>query len=776
MRASSGEVGPVAGPRPGLPSITPLWRAAARTRCLPSKFEPPRLHAALVDRRRLSDHLVRTADVPLVVLSAPPGSGKTVALAQWMQVDRRPVAWLHVDAGDNDPAVFVTGVAATVSPLAEAGPQVLDLLQTRAPRLRDRVVPRLGTALAAAPQFLLVLDDAHLLENAECWDYLTLLLRQLPDGATIAIGSREDPPLPLARLHAQGDLVSLGQRELALTREEAAQLLRMHDVDAAEGMIDDLLDLTEGWVSGLTLALLASKDSSPADLAARLRGDQREIAAYLWGEVLRRQAPDVQRFLLETAILDELSAPLCAAVTGRADAGDVLDDLESRHVFVTAMDDRNQWYRYHHLFAELLRTRLERRAPRAVAGLHRRAARWNEAHGRAERAVAHWLAAGEPGRTAELVERTCDEYLETGRQESARRLLQLFTEEQLLAHPGLAVTAGWVYAVCIGTPQEQARWTHLVSRMELPDEPPADSSRGRGARGARPRVSASSLRSSLLLLRAELAVDGLARQLEDFRASLQLETRVGTSFYDVAQQGYGRSQWLTGHPRQAEKVLRKLLGDTEDVHTRAGVSAELALIAQDDGRWDAARALQADAERLFPDLGLEETPGFCSFLPLQLAHLRQLVHEDDPGAQEVTAVVGAYAGRMVHRAPWMRLWAAVMLGEVALDEGDLDAARGWSAQAAATLAAYPDAGIFAARSRRLQRALEERSLAVALTRAERRVLDLLPTHLTPPQIGAELFISHNTVKTHLRAIYRKLGASSRAEAVARSRELGLLKS
>ena len=761
MRASSGEVGPVAGPRPGLPSTTPLWRAAARTRFLPSKFEPPRLHAALVDRRRLSDHLVRTAAVPLVVLSAPPGSGKTVALVQWMQVDRRPVAWLHVDAGDNDPAVFVTGVAATVSPVAEAGPQVLELLKGRAPRLRDRVVPLLGTALAAASPFLLVLDDAHLLENAECWDYLTLLLRQLPDGATIAIGSREDPPLPLARLHAQGDLVSLGQRELALTREEAAQLLRMHDVDAAEVMIDDLLGLTEGWVSGLTLALLAGEDSAPADLAARLRGDQREIAAYLLGEVLRRQAPDVQRFLLETAILDELSAPLCAAVTGRTDAGDVLDDLESRHVFVTAMDDCNEWYRYHHLFAELLRTRLERRAPRAVAGLHRRAARWNEAHARAERAVAHWLAAGEPARTVELVERTCDLYLETGRQESARRLLQLFTEEQLLAHPGLAVTAGWVYAACIGTPDEQLHWAHIVSRLKVDDEPAWD--------------GATTLRSSLTMLRAELAAGGMTRQREDFRECTCLETRVGTRDYVDARMGYARALYLTGSPRIAANLLRELLVVVEDPRTAAGLCDWLALIAQDQGRWRDADETLAVADAQGERLHLDEEPCLCSYLPTQLAHARQLSHHGDRAAMAFARAVGGYVERMVHRAPWILLLAHVTLAEVALEQDDLDAARGWSAQAAATLATYPDAGILAARSRRLQRALEERSLAVALTRAERRVLDLLPTHLTPPQIGAELFLSHNTVKTHLRAIYRKLGASSRAEAVAHSRELGLLK-
>jgi len=757
MILRSGDAGPSTGRSPGQSSTTPVWRAVARSRLLPSKLRPPRLHVALV-RRALIDTLVGV-DAPLVLLSAPAGSGKTVCLVQWASEDPRPVGWLHVDAADNDPVVFVTGIAAALGPLIELGRPVMELLNLRAPRLRDRVLPCLGAAVAGAPPFVLILDDCQHVRSPECWECVDLLLQHLPDGATLAAASREDPPLPIGRMRAQGDVVVVGMPELALGFEEAKQLLLMHAVSVPGDQLARLLEITEGWVTGVYLALLAGRDSAHPDRLPDVRGDQREIAAYFLAEVLERQPDDVQAFLVETAILDELTTPLCAAVTRRPGAEAMLAGLSRRNLFVTALDEHGEWYRYHHLFAELLRAHLARHEPAVIAELHRRAASWYEDNGHAEPAVRHWLAAGDAGQTVALVERTCDVYLETGRQESARRLLRLFSEEQLLAHPGLAVTAGWVFAACIGTPEEQEHWTHRISSLKVPDEPTADGS--------------PSLLSSLKLLRAELAVDGLSGQLESFRECLPLEPRVGSDWHDAAQQGYGRALWFTGSQRRAERVLRKVLDETEDVLTRAGVGAEVALIAQDAGRWDEAAALVEGARRQVPELGLDLHPGFCSFLPLQLALLPQMTHEGDPGAPRFADEVGEHTERMVHRAPWMRLWAAVMLGEVALEQGDLAEARRRAAEATTIIATYPDAGIFGARTRRLTRALEWRASG-DVTPAEARVLGLLPTHLTLPQIAAELFISRNTVKSHLRALYRKLGASSRAEAVMRARELGLL--
>lgn len=750
--------GSSAGRREDVPSTATVWRAVARFGLLPSRLEPQRLHVTAVERRLATE--LAGLRTPLVVLSAPAGSGKTIALVQWRSAESRPVAWLCLDASDNDPVVFVAGLFAALSPIVEPGPQALELLQRSSARLHDRVIPRLGESLRRAPPFVLMLDDCQLLHNAECWTCLETLLELLPAGATVALGTREAPPLPLARLRAEARLEEVGADRLALSPVEVRLLLQAHGVPASEALVDELLRLTEGWATGLHLVLDADGGKRPADLPEEVRGDQRAIAAYFVGEVLEREPPEVQSFLLETSILKELSAPLCAAVTRRDDAGETLDSLARRNLFIAALDQRGEWYRYHHLFAELLQSRLCRSRPRALARLHRAAAAWYERDGHAERAVPHWLAAGAPEKTVRLVERACTDYLESGRQESARRLLQLFTEAQLLADPGLAVTAGWVYGVCVGTPAEQEHWRHIVCSLPLSDGPSWDGS--------------VSLRSSHLLLRAELALDGLTRQVEDFREGVALETRPGTSWYDFAREGYGRALWLTGSARRGEKVLRCLLAEAEDPLTGVWARSGLALILQDAGDWTAAWDLLEGTERLVPGLGLEEWPGYCAYLPLLVARLRDLTYRSDRGAPTFAGLVAAYAERMIHRAPWIQLWAAVMLGEVALDQGDLEAARRQAAHASTVLAAYPDAGILAARARRLSRVLAERA-SLLVTPAELRVLELLPTHLSPQAIADSLCLSRNTVKTHLRAIYRKLGAASRSEAVARARELGLLR-
>ncbi len=234
---------------------------------------------------------------------------------------------------------------------------------------------------------MLVLDDAQLVQNEEAWGHVALVLENLPEGAQIAVATRSEPPLALGRLRARGELLELRFAELAFDRDEASSLLRLHaagegHAESAAGpdAVGALLEATEGWATGLYLASLTARGRSPEEWLAEVRGDQRAIADYLLGEVLERQPADLQRFLLETSILDELTAPVCAAVTGRADSGAVLARLARENLFVSAIDDHDERFRYHHLFADLLRSRLERDEPGVVAELHRRAAAWYEAH------------------------------------------------------------------------------------------------------------------------------------------------------------------------------------------------------------------------------------------------------------------------------------------------------------------------------------------------------------------------------------------------------------
>ena len=419
--------------------------------CLPSKLRPPRSHVALVPREALVATLLPSTE-PLVLLSAPAGSGKTVTLTQWAHAESRPVIWLRLDGNDNDPLVLLRCLAVALDRVLGVEPELLELLQLRSPPLVERVLPGLGAAVAAAGPFVLVLDDAHLVQKQDAWAHVELVLENLSEGAQLIVATRSEPPLPLARLRASGELLELRFDRLAFDRDETLALLRLHaagerdaESEAGPDTVAALLDATEGWATGLYLASLTARGRSPDEWLPEVRGDQRAIAEYLLGEVLERQPTVLQRFLLETSILDELTAPLCAAVTGRADAGAFLARLARENLFVSALDDREERYRYHHLFADLLRSRIERFEPARPPQLHWLAAAWYEAHDEPQPAIRHYLSAGDVAATVGLTEATVDTMLNNNLSESARRLVRLYTEEQLLAYPALAITAGWVY-------------------------------------------------------------------------------------------------------------------------------------------------------------------------------------------------------------------------------------------------------------------------------------------------------------------------------------------
>ena len=378
----------------------------------------------------LIERLERGTASKVTLVSAPAGFGKTTLLADWLapgtaaSADERSAAWLSLDRGDNDPASFWTYLITALQTVAPGvGADMLTLLQEPQPPPIEAVLSRLLNDLGAiARDIVLVIHDYHVIEEREVQDGIGFLLDHLPPQLHLVIASRADPVLPLARLRVRGELVETRAAELRFTLEEAAAYLNQtmglvlsaQDVAALEAR-------TEGWVAALQLAALSIQGRDDvAGFIAGFAGDDRYILDYLAEEVLRRQPEHVQSFLLQTSILDRLSGPLCDAVTGHGGGKAMLEALERGNMFLVPLDDRRRWYRYHHLFADVLQVRLLDERQHDVADLHRRASEWYEQNGEQSVAIRHALSAEDFERTADLIE-VAIPAMRRGRQEATVR-------------------------------------------------------------------------------------------------------------------------------------------------------------------------------------------------------------------------------------------------------------------------------------------------------------------------------------------------------------------
>ena len=711
----------------------------------------------LVERRALMAALSGTAE-PLVLLCAPAGTGKTTTLALWAAADARPVVWLQLEKADDDPVVLLLQLARALSGAVAIDPAVEAALALPIPPVRERVLPLLEEALAAASPFLLVLDDAHLLAGRKCWEALGFVLRALPPGAQLALGMRTEPPLALGRMTAAGEVAEFRAADLAFDRGEAEQLLRTHACGPIDdATLDTLFEATEGWAAGLRLACRASCDAQPGQWLAWVRGDRREIATYLTAEVVDCQPPQMQEFLLRVSVLRELTPALCRCVSGRDDAGVLLEEAARDELFIVPSGAAGNRYRFHHLFAEVLGEELERRRPGEAADLHREAAAWYARHEDPDATVHHLLMAGDVAAAGDVVAASWLRVWTRGQVETVRRWLESFSDQQIMAHRALTLTAGWVYTA-LDAGELGARWGRAACTTPMPDEPSPD--------------GAASLRSSQALLRATIAPDGVRVMREDAELAAGLEKSVDSSWYADAQVALGVARWLSGSGRRARHPLTVGAG-AGSVHNPAAELAALgylALIAIGEADWEAAEEHEARARARLAELGFG-TNRRC--LPMLLARAELLARDPQADLGDAEADVRRILEHMVPH-PWMALLAHVVLGEVTLERGDERKAEAHVAAADAVLRRYPDAGILRRRLEQLHGALDAARLAEPLTGAERRVLELLPTHLTEAQMAEQLFVTRNTVKTHVKSVYRKLEVASRADAVRRARDTGLL--
>jgi LuxR family transcriptional regulator, maltose regulon positive regulatory protein len=732
-----------------------------------TKFHAPDLHRGWVERAHLVQRLVAAAAAKLILVDAPAGFGKTTLVAQWRASGKesRPFAWLSLDDGENDPSRLWWHIMHALQKACPglAGEENRHELLAPDPDITGTVLPVLLNELAGltAP-VVLVLDDYQAITEPSCHEQIAFFLTHLPPSAQVVLITRTSPPLPLARLRAAGEMIELGARELRFTPAEAALLVQM--ISAAELGISDiavLVERTEGWPASLYLAALSLRGHpAPGAFVRQFSGDNRFITDFLAEEVLSGESAEVRQFLARTSILSRFNASLCDAVLGSATATEIIDTLDRDNLFIVPLDEIRQWFRYHSLFAQMLRGYLTRTEPELVTTLHERASGWYRRAGLVDESFGHAVAAGDHAGAVELMTGHWYAYIDSGRAATVRGWLRLLGDDVIRADPLAAHCAAWTAALA-GDRESVRRWLPVVAAAPnaaaLPD-------------GMR------SLKSSVALLRGVFGFEGYRAMREGAATAAELESDPASPWYGLARAALGFSLYLSGEHKAAEGPLEEAVSSEAAIPlVRMFGLSVLSLAAVELGKLARAQEF-ADAARSIGQ-GATETP------PSSLAYMAAgAVYAARGQLQEARSELERaveFRGRGPNSSPWTTVEALAMLAQVLLDMGDRCGAAALVDQARLLLASLPDAAeALQARLERLEQQAAGRpkvvSLADPLTEREVAVLRLLQGTLSLREIGQELHLSANTIKTHAQAIYRKLGVSTRHDAVARGREVGRL--
>ncbi len=418
----------------------------AKNPLLKTKLYIPKWRAGLVSRPRLIERMHQASARKLTLVSAPAGFGKTTLLAEWLaanSANEQAAGWVSLDQSDNDPAFFwAYFITALQKVRSEVGERALALLQSPQPPPIESILTTLINEINTVEhRFVLILDDYHVIDAQSIHSAIAFLLDHLPPQMHLIIASRSDPPLPLARLRVRGESIELRAADLRFTAEEAAAFLNeMMKLNLSSAEVTALESRTEGWIAGLQLAALSLQaHDDVAGFITAFTGNDRYIVDYLVEEVLQRQPERVRNFLLQTSILDRLSGPLCDAVIKQEDGKKMLEALDRSNLFVVSLDDKRQWYRYHHLFADVLRAHAMEEQPDQIPSLHKRAAAWFEEAGMAAEAIEHARAAGDHETVARLLAANLEEFERIGRYASITRWAAALPEEMMRNRPRLAL-------------------------------------------------------------------------------------------------------------------------------------------------------------------------------------------------------------------------------------------------------------------------------------------------------------------------------------------------
>jgi LuxR family transcriptional regulator, maltose regulon positive regulatory protein len=725
-----------------------------------SKLRRPAVRSGTVRRSALIEKLAREDARPIVSVAAPAGYGKTTLLSQWAERNGQAFAWVSVDERDNDPKVLLTYVAHALDAVEPVGGRVFEALASRASSVPGSVVPRLGAAFASmATPVALVLDDVHLLYDRESQSALSVLADHVPRGSRLVLAGRAEPPVRIARLRAEGRVLEIGPGDLSLSREEAASLLRAAQVALGEDQVAELHGRTEGWAVGLYLAALAVRAGGSLGRAvASFAGDDRLVTEYVESEFLARISPRQRAFLTRTAVLERMSGSLVEAVLEQPGSAATLAGLARSNLLLVPLDRRGQWYRYHRLFRDMLLAELGRLEADLVPVLRRRAADWCLRNGQPEEALEYSMAAGDVGAAARLVEELWQPVYRQARVTTLQRWFGwLADRDGMEGHPLAAAYASQL-AGSLGRPAEAERWSDTADR-QLDQDGAGD-----------PYIEAIAAVSRAMLCRG-----GIGQMRADADQAARKLAEAGI-VRPVAGGLQGLACVLSGDLDGADAFFEEAFRVGRDVgvpDALAAILAERSLVAMARNQWGQAEAFADQARAILRQAGTEDAL-VCA------VQARVAWHRGDVAAARQELVTAQRTRRLLTYAqPHLAVQARIELIRIHLALGDTAAARTLMREIDDVLKKRPGLGTLVGEAQALRVRLSREGApsavgASALTAAELRVLPLLATHLTFPEIGAELFLSPNTVKSQAMSLYRKLGASSRSQAVARSRELALL--
>ena len=739
-------------------SVRPLWR---RPGILETKLLVPRQTHPLVARPRLTDRLVAHAHVPLVGVFGPAGFGKTTLLVQWAAMDRRPVAWLSLDEREADPTALLTYIAAAIDRATGLGGSVVGSVGGADPADWQTSLSQLGAALATTREpLLIVLDDVDRIGPGEVCEAIVALSALLPPGSQLAMGSRRADVFPVPRLVTAGLMTLIERDDLVLDDAEAEEMLRVVGRPVPAVRAHDLNHAFEGWAAGLYLAAISERSTAdPAGLDDVLVAD-RMVTEYVRTEILGTLSPDQRDFILRASTFDPFDSAMVAAILGVHGVDDVLRKVARTTPLLVELDMPGTWYRWHRLLRTVLQAELAHREPGAPRALVELAAAWYERAGLFETAIDFAMRAGDAPGVARTMPRLAEAAWNGGRIDSVVTWLDWFeTQDGPGGYPRVALLGSLIYGL-IGRSTRALRWADLA-HVDQPSRID-DGEAGLAA-----------------LVRASLARGGVARMADDAEMAVSL-LPADSTWSPTARILLGIAVALEGRRRSADIELAAATEiaaaeDSSPTHAAIGLVFR-ATLAIERGDWSAAEARAREARAIVIEGGVSEGAAGMAVdaMSARIAAHRGALHQasaDAVHAQRLRTSVG-------HAVPWLAIRSRLDLAWALLALADPTVADAILGEVEEIIGRDPAMGVLVEEMEELRthlaRSVEGPAGAAMLTLAELRLLPLLATHRSLPEIAGQLGRSSNTIKTQAKSIYRKLEATSRSEAVDRARAVGLL--